>query len=286
MLSLRYPVEVNLLGDSKETLRRLIPLLHQKPATEWRSGIEEDIRIWHSEREQTANRTSEKLNPQRVFTALSPLLPDGCILTADSGSAAGWYARDLSIRPGMMASLSGNLATMGCAIPYAIAAKFAHPEKTVIAFAGDGAMQMNGNLELLTIVKYWKSWKTPNLVVCVLNNRDLNMVTWEQRMMEGDPKLDTTQVIPDFNYAAYAESLGFLGLRVYKPEQLYEVWQMALQADRPVLVDAMTDADVSPFPDHVMMKSAKKLSESVKQGDNAVLENAGHILQQRVLENR
>jgi pyruvate dehydrogenase (quinone) len=286
MLSLRYPVEVNLLGDSKETLRRLIPLLHQKPATEWRSGIEEDIRIWRIEREQAANRTSKKLNPQRVFTALSPLLPDGCILTADSGSAAGWYARDLNIRPGMMASLSGNLATMGCAIPYAIAAKFAHPERTVIAFAGDGAMQMNGNLELLTIVKYWKSWQTPNLIVCVLNNRDLNMVTWEQRMMEGDPKLDATQVIPDFNYAAYAETLGFLGLRVDKPEQLHDVWQMALQADRPVLVDAITDAEVSPFPDHIMMKSAKKLAESVKQGDNAVLENTGHILSQRILENR
>ena len=284
MLSLRYPVEVNLLGDSKETLRRLIPLLHQKPATEWRSGIEEGIRIWNKEKEQAANRSSEKLNPQRVFTALSPLLPDGCVLTVDSGSAAGWYARDLSIRPGMMASLSGNLATMGCAIPYAIAAKFAHPEKTVIAFAGDGAMQMNGNLELLTIVKYWKSWQTPNLIICVLNNRDLNMVTWEQRMMEGDPKLDTTQVIPEFDYAAYAESLGFLGLRVDKPEQLYDVWQMALQADRPVLIDAITDPEVSPFPDHVMMKSAKKLADSVKRGDDAALENTGHILKKRVLE--
>jgi pyruvate dehydrogenase (quinone) len=286
MLSLRYPVEVNLLGDSRETLSRLIPLLHQKPATGWRSGIEESIRAWHREQGQLSLRTSEMLNPQRVFRELSPLLPDECILTADSGSASSWYARDLQMRPGMMASLSGNLATMGCAVPYAIAAKFAHPEKTVIAFAGDGAMQMNGNLELLTISKYWKSWKTPNLIVCVLNNRDLNMVTWEQRMMEGDPKLDTTQVIPDFNYAAYAESIGLLGLRVDKPEQLNDVWQTALQADRPVLVEAITDPEVSPFPDHVMMKNVEKLVESVRQGDNAVFENTGHILQQRVLEKR
>ena len=210
MLSLRYPVEVNLLGDSRETLRRLIPRIHQKPNSGWRSKIVEDIQIWNREQEQLAHRNSELLNPQRVFRELSPLLPDHCILTADSGSSASWYARELKIRDGMMASLSGNLATMGCAVPYAIAAKFAHPEKTVIAFAGDGAMQMNGNEELLTISKYWQSWKTPNIIIVVLNNQDLNMVTWEQRMMEGDPKLETTQVIPDFNYAAYAASIGFL----------------------------------------------------------------------------
>jgi pyruvate dehydrogenase (quinone) len=284
MLSLRYPVEVNLLGDSKETLRRLIPLIHQKPSIEWRSAIEENVRIWKQEQEQLAQRQSALLNPQRVFSELSPLLPDRCILTADSGSAASWYGRDLKVRAGMMASLSGNLATMGCAVPYAIAAKFAHPEKTVIAFAGDGAMQMNGNEELLTISKYWKSWKTPNIIICVLNNRDLNMVTWEQRMMEGDPKLDTTQVIPDFNYAAYAESIGFLGLRVDKPDKLKEVWQTALAADRPVLVEAITDPDVSPFPDHVMIKKAEKLATSVAQGDPAVFKNTGHILQQRVEE--
>ena len=286
MLSLRYPVEVNLLGDSRETLQKLIPLLHQKPDNSWRSTIEEKINIWNQEQKQLAQQSSELLNPQRVFRELSPILPDKCILTADSGSVASWYARELQIRPGMMASLSGNLATMGCAVPYAIAAKFAHPEKTVIAFVGDGAMQMNGNEELLTIAKYWKSWKTPNLIICVLNNCDLNMVTWEQRMMEGDPKLDTTQVIPDFNYASYAESLGMLGFRVEKPEQLNEVWRMALQADRPVLVDALTDPEVSPFPDHVMIKQAKKLANSVAKGDNAVFENTGHILQQRVLENR
>jgi pyruvate dehydrogenase (quinone) len=282
MLSLRYPVEVNLLGDSKQTLRRLIPLLHRKNANEWRSKIEENIRNWNQEQEQLALRDSELLNPQRVFRTLSPLLPDGCILTADSGSSASWYARELRIRDGMMASLSGNLATMGCAVPYAIAAKFAHPDKTVIAFVGDGAMQMNGNEELLTISKYWQSWKTPNIIICVLNNRDLNMVTWEQRMTEGDPKLDTTQVIPDFNYAAYAESIGFTGFRIDSPDGLQETWEKALRADRPVLIEAITDPEVSPFPDHVLMKKADKLASSIAQGDDGVLKNAGHILQQKI----
>jgi pyruvate dehydrogenase (quinone) len=284
MLSLRYPVEVNLLGDSKETLKRLIPMIHKKPAAEWRSKIIEDVRIWKEEQAQLAQRHTEVLNPQRVFSELSPLLPDNCILTADSGSAASWYARDLKIRDGMMASLSGNLATMGCAVPYAIAAKFAHPEKTVIAFAGDGAMQMNGNVELLTISKYWQSWKTPSIIICVLNNRDLNMVTWEQRMMEGDPKFETTQAIPDFNYAAYAETLGFIGFRVDSPSQIKDVWKTALVADRPVLIEAITDPEVSPFPDHVMVKSAGKLANSVSMGDDAVMKNSGHILQQKVEE--
>jgi pyruvate dehydrogenase (quinone) len=284
MLSLRYPVEVNLLGDSKETLKRLIPLIHQKPAKEWRDKLIGEMNVWNLEQEQLALRKSALMNPQRIFTALSPLLPDNCILTADSGSAASWYARELKIRNGMMASLSGNLATMGCAVPYAIAAKFAYPERTVIAFAGDGAMQMNGNEELLTISKYWQSWRTPNIIICVLNNRDLNMVTWEQRMMEGDPKLETTQIIPDFNYAAYAEQLGFLGIRVESPDDLQKAWKSALAADRPALIEAITDPEVSPFPDHVLLKNADKLAASVAKGDDAAMKNTGDILQRRIEE--
>ena len=284
MLSLRYPADVNLLGDSRETLRKLIPLLHQKGETEWKGQLTEQIRQWNEQQEVQALRTASPLNPQFVFRVLSPLLPDKCVLTADSGSTASWYARELKIRDGMMASLSGNLASMGCAVPYAIAAKFAYPERTVIAFAGDGAMQMNGNEELLTIAKYWKSWASPKIIVCVLNNRDLNMVTWEQRMMEGDPKLETTQVLPDFNYAAYAESLGFLGLRIDSPGQVLEAWHDALAADRPVLVEAITDPEVSPFPEHVMMKAAGELASAVAKGDHAALQHTGHILQRKVRE--
>lgn len=285
MLSLRYPVEVNLLGDSKETLRRLIPLIHQKPAHEWRSNIEEKKRQWTVEQERRAFREANPLNPQFVFTALSPLLPDNCIITADSGSTAGWYARDLSLREGMMASLSGNLATMGCAVPYAIAAKFAYPDRPVIAFAGEGAMQMNGTLELLTISKYWQSWSTPNIIVCVINNGDLNMVTWEQRMMEGDPKLETTQVTPDFDHVGYATSIGFLGIRIDAADQVTDAWQRALAADRPVLIEAITDPEISPFPDHVLIKNVDQLASAVSKGDEAPLQNSGHIVQQ-VIESK
>jgi pyruvate dehydrogenase (quinone) len=284
MLSLRYPTEVNLLGDSKETLMKLIPLLHQKPSQGWRAKIEEKVAQWNQEQQQLSLREAPMLNPQLVFSVLSPLLPDNCILTADSGSTASWYARELKIREGMMASLSGNLATMGCAVPYAIAAKFAYPERTVIAFAGDGAMQMNGNQELLTISKYWKSWANPTIIICVINNQDLNMVTWEQRMMEGDPKFEETQVTPEFNFTAYAEGLGFIAIRIDSPDQVMDAWHRALASDRPVLIEAITDPEVSPFPDHVLLKKAEKLAQSIAKGDDAVLQNTGHILQLKVEE--
>jgi len=285
MLSLRYPANAALHGDSRETLRRLIPLIHQKRSDDWRPALEERIRQWNIQEEEMAMRTTEPLNPQFLFRALSPLLPDNCILTADSGSAASWYARELKVREGMQASLSGNLASMGCAVPYAITAKFAWPDRTVIAFAGDGAMQMNGNEELLTIARYWRSWKNPNIIICVLNNRDLNMVTWEQRMMEGDPKLETTQVVPDFNYAEYAQSLGFTGIRVHKPGEVVEAWHEALAADT-VVIDAVTNPDVSPFPDHVLMRNAEALAASLRKGDPAVVQHTGHNLQARVEEKK
>ena len=172
--------------------------------------------------------SANPINPQRVFWELSPRLPDNCILSSDSGSSANWFARDLKIRRGMMASLSGNLATMGPGVPYAIAAKFAFPDRAVIALVGDGAMQMNGNNGLITISKYWKEWSDPSLVILVLNNRDLNQVTWEQRVMTGDPKYEVSQDIPDFPFARYAEMLGLRGIFVDKPEQIGPAWDQAL----------------------------------------------------------
>ncbi|WP_230849102.1 thiamine pyrophosphate-requiring protein [Legionella saoudiensis] len=198
MIDLRYPMDVNLVGDSVETLRRLIPLLQQKKNTRWRKTVEESTKKWWEVMEARAMSSAKPINPQRVFWELSPKLPDNCIITADSGSAANWYARDLKIREGMKASLSGNLASMGAGVPYAIAAKFVHPERVVIAVVGDGAMQMNGNNELITIAKYWKRWADPRLIILVLNNRDLNQVTWEQRILLGDPRYDASQSIPDF----------------------------------------------------------------------------------------
>src|SRR5487761_2678176 len=207
MLSLRYPMEVNMVGDAAETLRELLPLLEQKTDDSWRREIAAGMEKWWKKLEDRAMQPANPVNPQRIAWELSPRLPDHAILTSDSGSCANWYARDIRIRRGMMASLSGGLASMGAAVPYAIAAKFAHPDRPVIALVGDGAMQMNNMAELITVAKYWREWSNPKWVVCVFNNQDLNQVTWEQRVQSGDPKFNPSQQIPDVPYHRYAELL-------------------------------------------------------------------------------
>ena len=267
LLGIRYPMEVNLVGDAAESLRVLIPYLERKTDRSWREGVERNVAAWWQLLEARAMNDANPINPQRVFWELSPRLPDNCILTCDSGSAANWYARDIKIRTGMMASLSGTLATMGPGVPYAIAAKFAFPSRVAIALVGDGAMQMNGLNELITISKYWKEWSDPRLVVMVLNNRDLNQVTWEQRAMVGDPKFAGSQSLPDFPYAAYGESLGLMGIRVTTPDAIGGAWDRALKADRPVVLEAVTDPNVPPLPPHISWEQAKHFMSSIYRGD-------------------
>jgi pyruvate dehydrogenase (quinone) len=267
MLSLRYPMEVNLVGDSAETLRALVPYLERKRDRTWREWIEAAMARWWKVLEGRAMNHGKPINPQRVFWELSPRLPDHSIIAADSGSVANWFARDLKIRHGMMASLSGTLATMGCGVPYAIGAKFAFPERPVLALVGDGAMQMNGMNELITIAKYWKEWRDPRLVVLVLNNRDLNQVTWEMRALSGDPKLEASQVLPDVPYAEYAESLGLKGVRMTREEQVGPLWDEALRANRPVVVEAVVDPEVPPLPPHITVKQAKAFMSALLRRD-------------------
>ncbi|MGE5594800.1 MAG: thiamine pyrophosphate-requiring protein [Hyphomicrobiales bacterium] len=267
MLSIRYPMEVPLIGDSAETLRALIPMLQRKSDRSWRRDIEKKVADWWKVLEARAKNSANPLNPQRVFWELSKRLPDNCIITSDSGSSANWFARDLRVRKGMMASLSGNLATMGPGVPYAIAAKFAFPERPVIATVGDGAMQMVGNNELVTIAKYWKQWSDPRLVILVLHNNDLNQVTWEMRAFEGNPKYPASQDIPDFGYARYADSLGLRGVRVDNPAQVGEAWDEALAERRPVVFEAVTDPEVPPLPPHITFDQAKAFLSSMIKGD-------------------
>ncbi|MGH8152436.1 MAG: thiamine pyrophosphate-dependent enzyme, partial [Rhodanobacteraceae bacterium] len=270
MLSIRYPMEINLVGEAQATLRALLPMLQKKQDRGWRDEIEKSVSEWWRVIEARAMNAADPINPERVFWELSPRLPENCILASDSGSSANWYARDLKMRRGMMASLSGGLATMGPGVPYVIAAKFAFPDRVAIALVGDGAMQMNGNAELITIGDYWKEWQDPRLVIMVLNNRDLNQVTWEERAMEGDPRYDAAQHVPDFPYARYAELIGLKGIMVNKPEQIGAAWDEALAADRPCLIEAITDPEVPPLPPHITLKQAKALAESILKGDSDV----------------
>lgn len=272
MLGLRYPCEVALHGDAAETLQALLPLLTHKEDRSWQEEIARQVQTWWQVMEQRAMAPARPVNPQRVVWEMSPLLPENAIVTSDSGSCANWFARDYRVKQGQRASLSGGLACMGAAVPYAIAAKFAAPEKPVVALVGDGAMQMNNMAELITVQKYWQQWQDPRLIICVFNNQDLNQVTWEQRVMEGNPRFEATQQVPDVRYAEFARSLGLQGIFVDTPEALRAAWLQALQADRPVLLEVKTDPEVAPLPPHITLKQAKAFMASMMKGDRGAVQ--------------
>ena len=274
MLSLRYPAEVSLHGDAKTTLNALIPLLRRKEDRSWSKTTETNIASWWKKLEGRAMADAAPVNPQRVVWEMSPLLPANAIVTCDSGSCANWFARDYRVQKGQLASLSGGLASMGAAVPYAIGAKFAYPDRPVIALVGDGAMQMNNMAELITVQKYWKRWTDPRWIVCVFNNQDLNEVTWEQRVMEGNPKFEASQDIPDFPYSRFGEMLGLKGIFVDSPDRLASAWQDALISDRPVVIEVKTDPEVVPLPPHVTLQQARGFMSSMIKGDEAT----GHII--------
>ena len=276
MLSMRFPMEVALTGDSVSTLQALIPLLEKKKDRDWRADIEKRVARWWDEVDKRSAKSADPVNPERVFFELSSRLPDNAIITADSGSSANWYARAVKLRPGMKASLSGTLATMCPGLPYATAAKFAFPDRVPVAFIGDGAMQMLGITDLITVAKYWKRWADPRLVVCVLANRDLNQVTWELRAMANSPRVPETQDVPAMDFAAYAELLGLKGITVTRPEQIGPAWDEAFRCDRPCLIDAHVDPDVPTLPPHISFAEAKSYATALAKGDD----EAGGIIKQ------
>ncbi|MFE1784757.1 thiamine pyrophosphate-requiring protein [Streptomyces sp. NPDC059506] len=268
MVGLRYPFEVNLVGDARATLERLLPLLQRKTDRSWRKAIEAGTARWWEVMQRRAAVEARPVNPEHVVHALDALLPDDAIVTADSGSAANWYARHLRLRGRMRGSLSGTLATMGPGVPYAIGAKFAHPDRPAIALVGDGAMQMNGMAEMITAAKYHREWADPRLVVAVLNNQDLNQVTWEMRAMEGAPRFEESQHIPDFPYADVAAAFGLGGIRVEGPQGVESAWRQALSADRPFVVDFRTDPAVPPIPPHADWDQIQAAASAVLRGDS------------------
>jgi pyruvate dehydrogenase (quinone) len=271
LLGMRYaPTEANLVGDARAALRALIPLLERnKEDRRWRERLEGEIERWWEIMDRRAHQSSDLLNPQLVFQELSPRLPDGCILTADSGSATNWWARHLRLRMGMKTALSGTLATMGPGVPYALAAKFAFPDRPVIACLGDGAMQMLGINALIDIAHYAERWSDPRCVIVVLHNNDLNQVTWEQRVLSGDPKLEASQVLPDFPFARYGEMLGLTSFRVSAPEGVGPSWDEALAAPGPVVYEAITDPEVPPLPPHIRFEQAQKMAMALPHDPHA-----------------
>jgi pyruvate dehydrogenase (quinone) len=286
MMSIRFPMEVGLIGDAAETLRALLPRLKPKSDGAWRQGIEADVAKWWKTLDDRAHQPAAPVNPQLVAWELSPRLPDRAIITSDSGSCANWFARDLKMRRGMTASLSGGLASMGAAVPYALAAKYAHPDRPVIALVGDGAMQMNNMAELITAAKYWRDWKDPRFIVCVFNNEDLNQVTWEQRIINGDPKFEASQRIPNVSYSRFAELIGLSGIYVDSPQLLGSAWEQALASEMPVVLEVKTDPEVPPLPPHVTLQQAKNFSLALMKGDpneSGVIKGAARQMLEKIL---
>ena len=266
-LGLRYPTEVTLLGDAKSTLRQLIPMLQRSEERKWREKIEKNVAEWQDAMVRQALLEADPINPMRIVHELSQRIPEDAIVTSDSGSATNWYARNLKMRGRMRGSLSGTLATMGSGVPYAIGAKFACPDRPVIALVGDGAMQMNGMAELLTIARYQSLWKDPRCIVCVFHNSDLNQVTWELRAMGGTPKFEPSQALPEASYADFARSIGLGGIAVDRPEQIGEAWDVALDAEIPTVLDIRCDPEVPPIPPHATLEQLKSMTEAVLKGD-------------------
>jgi pyruvate dehydrogenase (quinone) len=284
-LSIRYAMDLALVGDAKDTLAELLPLLARKEDRSWQEEIEKGVTDWWQlmdERGQPSDLNG-RIRPQGLFSSLSRHLPDNAILSSDSGTAANWYARHIKIRKGMKAMLSGNLATMVPGVPYAIAAKFAFPDRVSVAMVGDGAMQMGGMAEMLTALKYYKTWSDPRLIVLVLNNEDLNQVTWEQRAMEGDPRFEGSQAIPYMPFADYANLIGLKGIKVTTAAEIEGAWEEAFAADRPVIIDAITTPDEPPIPPHVTREEAEALMKSVledpKDGWRGALEGFRETVQ-------
>ncbi|MGJ7908081.1 thiamine pyrophosphate-requiring protein [Actinopolyspora sp. H202] len=267
MIGMRYPFEVNLVGDAQATLRELLPLLHRKEDRTWRADVEQTVTRWWETMERRAQVKADPVNPELVFHELSDELPDDSIVTTDAGSVANWYGRHLRFRGNIRGSLSGTLATMGPGMPYATGAKFAHPDRPVFALVGDGAMQMNGINELITMAHYWPEWQDPRVVVGVLNNSDLNQVTWELRALSGSPQFLPSQQLPEFGYARFAELLGLRGVRIEQPGDVRSAWQQAVRADRPCLLEFVTDPAVPPIPPEANWDQMENVAEAMLRGD-------------------
>ena len=274
LIGMRYPTELNMVADAATALDALIPLLERKQDRSWQEKIEKNVTRWWGTMERQAMLSAKPVNPMRIAWELSERLPSNAIVTADSGSSTNWYARMLKFKDGMRGSLSGTLATMGPGVPYAIGAKFAHPDRPVIALVGDGAMQMNGLAELLTIRRYAELWPDKRLIVCVFHNNDLNQVTWELRAMGGAPKFEESQSLPDVSYADVARAMGLHAVAVDTEDGVGPAWDEALGADGPVLLDIRCDPAVPPIPPHATFEQAKELTESILKGDP----NAFHLM--------
>ena len=266
-LSLRYPMDLNLWGDVKPTLQALLPRIEAKDDKSWQHKISTKMREWEDIMVDLAHVGANPVNPRLVFLELNKRLPDNAIVTCDAGSTADWYGHHIRLRKEMMGDLSGRLATMLAAMPYAVAAKFAYPDRPVVCTIGDGAFQMLGMNELITIKKYQDTWENKQFIILVLHNDDLTQVSWEMRTEDGNPRWPGSQAVETMNYAAYAEVLGFKGLKVTDPNDVASAWDEAFAHQGVTLLDFHTDKNTPPLPPHISREYALHTAEALLKWD-------------------
>jgi pyruvate dehydrogenase (quinone) len=272
-LGLRYPTELNLWGDVRATLAALIPLLDIKKDLSWQNGIADEMASWEVEMEEQAMLDyDDGANPRRVYHELNKRLPEHAIVTADAGTTADWYGHHIRLRRGMLGDLSGRLASMMASMPYAIAAKFAYPDRPVICTIGDGAFQMLGMNELITVKKYLAEWENPQLIVLVMHNNDLTQVSWEMRTEDGNPVWRTAQDVESVDYAGWAELLGFTGIRINADDEIEQAWDTAFANQGVTLIDAYVSRNVPPLPPHITKEYARQMGIALLKGDPFELE--------------
>ena len=275
-LANRYPIEVGLVGDAALALRELLGRVAEKDRSGWRADVETWVRQWREISRERSEVPARGLNPELVARRLADHIPHDARLAVDVGSSVYHYVRQMDLPTSVPAHLSSTLASMGCGISYAIAAKAAAPARPVAVLAGDGAVQMLGINELITVAEAWPAWEDPTMVIVVLSNRDLAEVSWEQRESESQPRFARSQEVPEFDMAAYAELLGLRGIRVEEPDQLVPALEEAFSADRPTVIDAITDPDVPllpPFP------HGREMLESMRTGLRAEGAAGEHALE-------
>lgn len=263
MIGNRYPVEVGLVGHAGPAMRALREQVPSRGDTAWRGEVEKQVAASREIARLRAEVAAEPLNPERVVRDFGRRIPDDAQLSVDVGSGVYHYVRQITLPENVPAHLSSTLASMGCAVPYAVAAKEVAPDRPMVVLAGDGAMEMLGINELITVAHRWRSWQDPRFILLVLHNRDLAEVSWEQRETESEPRFPASQEVPYFDYAAYAESLGLHGMRLHDLSGLDRVLDEAFTAERPVVVEALTDPDVPLLPP---LPHGRELAESMRVG--------------------
>ena len=299
-LASRYPVDVPLVGDARETLRALLTRVPQRRNRDWRDMIEASVDRARTSAIARAEAPARPVNPRLVLHELSPRLPKESSVAVDVGSVTYWYARHLQLPPGVPAHLCGTLASMGSALPYAIAAKFHAPDEPVFALLGDGAMQMGGLAELITIAQHWPEWPDPRFVVLVLNNRDQGgrggapargparaapAGTESGRPADqGLPSPDAVRV-GNIPYAGWARLLGLHGIRVDRPEQVGPAWDEAIAATRPTLIEAVVDPSIPLEPPEQPFADLRGLSAGgVEGGGDAAMRARAQALRERAAQ--